>query len=48
MHAELQLTNDILGNLTLLQIEEFLQRNRRNLRQFPSMSIPHGFVIAQC
>jgi len=48
MHAELQLSNDILKNLTLLQLEEMLQRNRRSLTQFPSMPYPDGFVTVHC
>jgi len=46
MHAEQQLSNDILKNLTLLQLEEMLQRNRRSLTQFPFMPYPDGFVTA--
>jgi len=35
-------------NLTLWEIEQLLQNNRRTLKQFSSMPYPDGFVTAHC
>ncbi|KAF1874356.1 hypothetical protein Lal_00008561 [Lupinus albus] len=36
-----------LQNLTLLEIEKLLQRNRRSLRDYPPMPYPMGYVTSQ-
>ncbi|GAU47108.1 hypothetical protein TSUD_403410 [Trifolium subterraneum] len=44
---ELQLTDQQLENLTLLEIEKYLQANRRTLKSFKSMPYPDGYVLEQ-
>ncbi|GAU50219.1 hypothetical protein TSUD_408980 [Trifolium subterraneum] len=44
---ELQLTDQELENLTLLEIEKYLQANRRTLKSFKSMPYPDGYVLEQ-
>jgi ATP-dependent DNA helicase PIF1 len=45
--AELQLTDQQVENLTLLEIEKYLQANRRTLRKFTSIPHPDGYVLEQ-
>jgi ribonucleotide reductase beta subunit family protein with ferritin-like domain len=45
--TELQLTDEQLENLTLLEIEQYLQANRRTLKQFPCIPYPKGYVLQQ-
>jgi len=45
-NAELQFSNEVLQNLTLLEIEKLLQLNRSTLKIFSSILIPNGFVNA--
>ncbi|KAK2385880.1 ATP-dependent DNA helicase PIF1 [Trifolium repens] len=40
----LELSEEELDNLTLLEIEKFLQANRRSLADFPTMPYPKGYV----
>ncbi|CAJ2661609.1 unnamed protein product [Trifolium pratense] len=44
---DLELTDQQIENLTLLEIEEFLQANRRTLKEFTSMPYPQGYVLEQ-
>ncbi|MCI06101.1 helicase-like protein, partial [Trifolium medium] len=46
-NRDLQLTDDEIENLTLLEIEKYLQGNRRSLREFGSMPYPKGYVLEQ-
>ena len=48
IYAELQLSNDTLKNLTLSEIEDLLLKNRRSLKQFPSMPYPDAFATTNC
>jgi hypothetical protein len=43
----LQLSDEQLEHLILLEIEQFLQANRRTLKQFPSIPYPKGYVLEQ-
>jgi hypothetical protein len=43
--ADLQLTDQQVENLTLLEIEKYLQANRRTLRQFTSIPYSDGYVL---
>ncbi|XP_027922842.1 ATP-dependent DNA helicase PIF1-like [Vigna unguiculata] len=47
-NPELQLSNDTLKNLTLSEIEDLLLKNRRSLKQFPSMPYPDAFATTNC
>lgn len=42
----LHLNNEEVHNLTLVDIENILQSNRKNLKDYPSMPYPNGFVIS--
>ncbi|KAF1892366.1 hypothetical protein Lal_00010831 [Lupinus albus] len=42
-----QLTDQQLQNLTLLEIENLLQINRKSLRDYPSMPYPEGRITSQ-
>ncbi|XP_045797949.1 uncharacterized protein LOC123892172 [Trifolium pratense] len=46
-NQDLQLTDDEIENLCLLEIEKYLQGNRRSLREFGSMPYPRGYVLQQ-
>ncbi|KAF1859858.1 hypothetical protein Lal_00028041 [Lupinus albus] len=43
----LQLTDQQLQNLTLLEIENLLQINRKSIRDYPSMPYPEGRITSQ-
>ncbi|KAF1870834.1 hypothetical protein Lal_00030144 [Lupinus albus] len=43
----LVLSDEELQNLTLLEIEKLLQRNRRSLRDYPPMPYPKGYITSQ-
>jgi hypothetical protein len=45
--ADLELTDQQVENLTLLEIEKYLQANRRTLRKFTSIPYPDGYVLDQ-
>jgi hypothetical protein len=45
--SELQLTDQELENLTLMEIEQFLQGNRRTLKEFKCMPYPEAYVLEQ-
>ncbi|KAF1866290.1 hypothetical protein Lal_00024294 [Lupinus albus] len=47
LKTNLQLTNQQLQNLTLLEIENLLQINRKSLRNYPSMPYPEGRITSQ-
>ncbi|XP_045792199.1 uncharacterized protein LOC123886981 [Trifolium pratense] len=47
LNKDLQLTDDEIENLTLLEIEQYLQGNRRSLKEFGSMPYPKGYVLEQ-
>ncbi|MCH85793.1 helicase-like protein, partial [Trifolium medium] len=40
----LQLTEEEIDNLTLLEIEKYLQANRKSLENYPTMPYPKGYV----
>ncbi|KAF1888130.1 hypothetical protein Lal_00039170, partial [Lupinus albus] len=42
----LVLSDEKLQNLTLLEIEKLLQRNRRSLRDYPPMPYPKGYITS--
>jgi len=42
--AELNLTIEVLQNLTLMEIEKLLESNRSSLKLFPTMPYPNDFV----
>ncbi|KAK2417432.1 hypothetical protein QL285_039731 [Trifolium repens] len=46
-NRDLELTDQQVENLTLLEIEKYLQANRRTLRQFTSIPYPDGYVLEQ-
>ncbi|KAF1866011.1 hypothetical protein Lal_00041709 [Lupinus albus] len=43
----LVLSDEKLQNLTLVEIEKLLQRNRRSLRDYPPMPYPKGYITSQ-
>ncbi|KAF1862391.1 hypothetical protein Lal_00026922 [Lupinus albus] len=43
----LVLTDEQLQNLTLMEIEKLLERNRRSLKDYPSMPFPYGYITSQ-
>ncbi|KAF1860256.1 hypothetical protein Lal_00037594 [Lupinus albus] len=43
----LMLSDEELKNLTLVEIEKLLQRNRRSLRDYPPMPYPKGYITRQ-
>ncbi|KAF1877767.1 hypothetical protein Lal_00038076 [Lupinus albus] len=43
----LVLSDEQLQNLTLLEIEKVLQRNRRSLKDYPPMPYPNGYITSQ-
>ncbi|KAF1885860.1 hypothetical protein Lal_00042734 [Lupinus albus] len=43
----LMLSDEELQNLTLVEIEKQLQRNRRSLRDYPTMPYPKGYITRQ-
>jgi hypothetical protein len=42
--AALELTEEEIDNLTLLEIEKYLQANRKSLENFPTMPFPKGYI----
>jgi hypothetical protein len=44
VYSDLQLTEEEIDNLTLLEIEKYLQANRKSLEDFPIMPFPEGYV----
>ena len=46
--AELNLTPEVIQNLTLIEIEKILESNRSSLKFFPTMPYPNGFVTQNC
>lgn len=44
---DLQLSDEELKNLALIKIEEFLQSNRKSLKDYPSMPYPKGTITSQ-
>jgi hypothetical protein len=44
--AELQLTEEEIDNLTLIEIQNYLQANRKSLEDFPTMPFPKGYMTA--
>jgi len=44
--VELNLTPEVLQNLTLIEIEKILDRS--SLKFFPTMPYPNGFVTQNC
>lgn len=45
--SALQLISKEIQNLTLVEIEKYLQTNRKTLKDFPSMSFLKGHVTTQ-
>jgi hypothetical protein len=43
----LQLTYEEIQNLSLLEIEKHLQKNRRSLKEYPTMPYPKDYVRGQ-
>jgi hypothetical protein len=43
----LRLSDEDLSNLTLIEIERHLQKNRKTLKNYPGMPYPKGYVIEQ-
>jgi hypothetical protein len=41
------LLDEDLSNLTLIEIERHLQKNRKTLKNYPGMPYPKGYVIEQ-
>lgn len=41
------LNNEELQNLTLLKVENILQKNRRTLKDFRPISYPNGYILEQ-
>jgi hypothetical protein len=41
------LSDEDLSNLTLIEIERHLQKNRKTLKNYPGMPYPKGYVIEQ-
>lgn len=39
--------DEVIQNLTLLEIEKLLQSNRRSLEDFPGIPYPTGYMPAQ-
>ena len=46
--AELNLTPEVIQNLTLIEIEKILESNRSSLKLFPTMPNPNEFVTQNC
>jgi len=46
--AELNLTPEVLQNLTLIEIEKILESNRSSLKFFLTMPYSNGFVTPNC
>jgi hypothetical protein len=40
----LELSEEEIDNLTLLEIEKYLQANRKSLENFPTMPFPSGYI----
>jgi hypothetical protein len=45
--AELELTEAQLDTLTLIEIEKYLEQNRKSLKDYPSIPYPQSYVTAQ-
>jgi hypothetical protein len=45
--TDLELTDEEIQNLTLMEIEQMLQANRRTLKEFKTMPYPKGYVLEQ-
>ncbi|PNX64126.1 helicase-like protein, partial [Trifolium pratense] len=46
-NRELQLTEAQLENLTLIEIEKYLEANRKSLTDFPCLPFPNDYVTAE-
>jgi hypothetical protein len=46
-HADLELTQDQIDNLTLIEIEKLLEENRKSLSDYPDIPYPSNYVTAQ-
>lgn len=43
----MRLADEEIFNLTLIEIEKHLQKNRKTLKNYPGMPYPKGFVVEQ-
>lgn len=47
MHPDLKLSDEEIFNLTLIEIERHLQKNRKSLKDYAGMPYPKGYVVEQ-